>query len=181
MINRWQVVLCITQPCRKWQTFQEESLKVEWNKNQDSSMVERQARDVEVQVRIPVQVEIFLLKFIKYLLYQISKKLISGAVKRHCVSRKIHLHNFSQFSTVFLEWNWNLSQSDHISSGFPNVLLQNYESQQLSSSKMICSQHDNFPVSAGFINRNYQNKSVIILILHGAGRQQSHTKFYFPP
>ena len=32
------------------QTFQEESLKVNWNKNQDSSMVERQARDLEVRV-----------------------------------------------------------------------------------------------------------------------------------
>ena len=31
--------------------------------NQDSSMVERQARDLEVRVRDPVQVQIFLLKF----------------------------------------------------------------------------------------------------------------------
>ena len=36
-----------------------------WNKNQDSSMVERQARDLEVRVRIPFQVQIFLLKFMK--------------------------------------------------------------------------------------------------------------------
>ena len=56
MINRWQVV-------EKWQTFQEESLKVNWNKNQDSSMPECQTRDLEVRVRIPVQVQIFLLKF----------------------------------------------------------------------------------------------------------------------
>ena len=28
---------------RKWQTFQEESLKVNWSKNRDSSMVEYQA------------------------------------------------------------------------------------------------------------------------------------------
>ena len=31
--------------------------------NQDSSMVERQGRDLEVRVRVPVQVQIFLLKF----------------------------------------------------------------------------------------------------------------------
>ena len=36
-----------------------------WQENQDSSMVERQARDLEVRVRIPVQVQIFLLKFNK--------------------------------------------------------------------------------------------------------------------
>ena len=29
----------------------------------DSSMVERQSRDLEVRVRVPVQVQIFLLKF----------------------------------------------------------------------------------------------------------------------
>ena len=29
-------------------------------------MAERQARDLEVRVRIPVQVQIFLLKFMKY-------------------------------------------------------------------------------------------------------------------
>ena len=46
-------------------TFQLESLKVNWNKNQDSSMAERQARDLEVRVRIPVQAQIFLLKFMK--------------------------------------------------------------------------------------------------------------------
>ena len=34
-----------------------------WQENQDSSMVERQARDLEVRVRVPVQVQIFLLKF----------------------------------------------------------------------------------------------------------------------
>ena len=33
--------------------------------NQDSSMVERQARDLEVRVRVPVQVQIFFLKLIK--------------------------------------------------------------------------------------------------------------------
>ena len=54
------------RPCKKGQTFQEESLKVNWNKNQDSSMVERQTRDLEIRVRIPVQVQIFLLKFMKY-------------------------------------------------------------------------------------------------------------------
>ena len=36
-----------------------------WNNNQDSSMAERQTRDLEVRVRIPVQVQIFLLKFMK--------------------------------------------------------------------------------------------------------------------
>ena len=40
-------------------------LKVNWNKNQDSLIVERQARDLEVRVRIPVQVQIFILKFMK--------------------------------------------------------------------------------------------------------------------
>ena len=34
-----------------------------WQENQDSAMVERQARDLEVRVRVPVQVQIFLLKF----------------------------------------------------------------------------------------------------------------------
>ena len=32
---------------------------VNWNKNQDSSMTERQTRNLEVRVRIPVQVQIF--------------------------------------------------------------------------------------------------------------------------
>ena len=35
--------------------------KMNWQENQDSLMVERQA--LEVRVRIPVQVQIFLLKF----------------------------------------------------------------------------------------------------------------------
>ena len=34
-----------------------------WEENQDSSMVQRQARDMEVRVRIPVNIQIFLLKF----------------------------------------------------------------------------------------------------------------------
>ena len=46
-----------------WQLFQEESFKVGWHENQDGSMVERQARDLEVRVRVPVQVQIFFLKF----------------------------------------------------------------------------------------------------------------------
>ena len=48
---------------KKKKIFQDESLRVDWNKNQDSSMVERQNRDQEVRVRIPVLVQIFLLKF----------------------------------------------------------------------------------------------------------------------
>ena len=48
--------------CSWWRLFQEESLKVDWHENQDSSMVERQARDLEVRVWVPVQVQIFLLK-----------------------------------------------------------------------------------------------------------------------
>ena len=40
-------------------------MKVNWQENQDSSMVERQARDLEVRVQIPVQVRIFHLKFNK--------------------------------------------------------------------------------------------------------------------
>ena len=38
-----------------------------WQENQDSSMVEHQARDLEVRVRIPVQVQNFLLKFLKFM------------------------------------------------------------------------------------------------------------------
>ena len=34
-----------------------------WQENQDGSMVEHQARDLEVRVRIPVQIQIFLLIF----------------------------------------------------------------------------------------------------------------------
>ena len=36
---------------------------MDWHENQDSSMVERQARDLEIRVRVPVQVQIFLFKF----------------------------------------------------------------------------------------------------------------------
>ena len=43
--------------------FQEESLGVNWQFNQDSSMVERQTRNLEARVRVPVQVQIFLSKF----------------------------------------------------------------------------------------------------------------------
>ena len=50
-------------PCKYWQLFQEENLKINWQENQYSSMVERQAKDLEVQVRIPVQVQSFLLIF----------------------------------------------------------------------------------------------------------------------
>ena len=42
---------------QSWQLVQEQSLKVNWQENQDSSMVERHARDLEVQVRVPVQVQ----------------------------------------------------------------------------------------------------------------------------
>ena len=45
---------------RSWQLFQEESLKGNCQENQDSSIVERQTRDLEVRVRVPVQVQIFL-------------------------------------------------------------------------------------------------------------------------
>ena len=37
--------------------------EVNWQENQDSSMVERQARDLEDRLQVPVQVQIFLLKF----------------------------------------------------------------------------------------------------------------------
>ena len=43
--------------------FQEEGLRVNWQLNQDTSMVEHQAKDLEVRVLVPVQVQIFLLKF----------------------------------------------------------------------------------------------------------------------
>ena len=49
------------QPC-SGMLFQEEGVRVNWQMNKDSSMVERQARDLEVRVRVPVQVQIFLLK-----------------------------------------------------------------------------------------------------------------------
>ena len=39
-------------------------------------MVERQARDLEIRVRISVQVQIFLLKFMKCKLYKGSSSLI---------------------------------------------------------------------------------------------------------
>ena len=38
---------------------------MDWQEKQDSSMVEPQARDLEVRVRVPVQIHIFLLKFNK--------------------------------------------------------------------------------------------------------------------
>ena len=42
-------------------------------------MVERQARDLEVRVRIPVQVQIFLLKFMKYNTMQTLVQFITRA------------------------------------------------------------------------------------------------------
>ena len=39
---------------QSWQLFQEESLKVNWQENQDSSMVKRQARGLEIRVRVQV-------------------------------------------------------------------------------------------------------------------------------
>ena len=42
--------------------FQEEGLRVNWQLNQNNSMVECQARDLEVRIRVLVQVQIFLLK-----------------------------------------------------------------------------------------------------------------------
>ena len=50
-------------PCSNDMLFQEEGLRVNLQLNQDGSMVERKARDLEVRVRVPVQVKIFLLKF----------------------------------------------------------------------------------------------------------------------
>ena len=58
----------------KFHKFQEKKLNLNRESNsdlqmsslalcQDSSMAERQTRDLEVRVRIPVQVQIFLLKF----------------------------------------------------------------------------------------------------------------------
>ena len=57
-----------------------------WNKNQDSSVVERQARDLEVRVRIPVQVQIVLLQFIKYYLFYKDLKLYNRM--EHCTSKE---------------------------------------------------------------------------------------------
>ena len=45
--------------------FEEEGLRVNWQLNQDSSMVGCQARYLEVRVQVLVQVQIFLLKFDK--------------------------------------------------------------------------------------------------------------------
>ena len=39
-----------------------------WHENQDSSLVERQARDLEVRVRVPVQVTFF--KNVMMLMYK---------------------------------------------------------------------------------------------------------------
>ena len=49
-------------------------------------MVERQARDLEVQVRIPVQIQIFLLKFMKKNVYY------EGNLQSFVVSLKINRH-----------------------------------------------------------------------------------------
>ena len=51
-----------SRSCSIGMLFQEEGLRVNWQLNQDSSMVQRQARDMEVRVRVPVQVPIFILK-----------------------------------------------------------------------------------------------------------------------
>ena len=50
-------------------SFQEEGLPVDCQLNQDSSMEEHQARDLDVRVWVPVQVQIFLLIIIKYAAY----------------------------------------------------------------------------------------------------------------
>ena len=63
MVNRWQEVSWITLPCSSGILFQEEGLRVNSRMNKDSLMVERQARDMGVRVRVPVQVQISLLKF----------------------------------------------------------------------------------------------------------------------
>ena len=49
---------------------------MDWQENQDSSMVERQARDLEVRVRVPVQVQIFLLKFNNEIIYTLTHFII---------------------------------------------------------------------------------------------------------
>ena len=51
-----------------------------WQLNPGSSMVERQARDLEVQVRVLVQVQIFLLKFdnLKYIGINTSNRVDSA-------------------------------------------------------------------------------------------------------
>ena len=51
---------------------QEENLKVNCQENQDSSMVERQAKDLEVRVRVLVQVKMFILKFNKDFQYHVN-------------------------------------------------------------------------------------------------------------
>ena len=45
-------------------------LKVNWQENQDSSIVERQARDLEERVGAPVLVQIFPLKCINVKMYK---------------------------------------------------------------------------------------------------------------
>ena len=40
MVNRWQIVSEITMPC-EWHVFQEKYLNVNWQLNQDNSIVER--------------------------------------------------------------------------------------------------------------------------------------------
>ena len=51
-----------------------------WQENQDSSMVERQARDLEVRVRIPVPAQIFLLKFNNKMLFISISASVCGAI-----------------------------------------------------------------------------------------------------
>ena len=57
VVSRWQIVSQIIPPC-ELHVFQEEGLNMNWQLNQDSSMVEYQARDLEVRVQVLVQVQI---------------------------------------------------------------------------------------------------------------------------
>ena len=52
VVNRWQITSQITTPC-EWHVFQEEGLSVNWQLNQDSSMVEHQAIDLEIRSSSP--------------------------------------------------------------------------------------------------------------------------------
>ena len=66
-----------------------------WQENQNSSMVERLARYLEVRVRLPVQVQIFLLKFNKEIsrqLTRIKKQYLLLCFISEFISKSTYIH-----------------------------------------------------------------------------------------
>ena len=58
-----QIIKCLNQIISENKPYNLRLCTFTFLKNKDSSMAERQTKDLEVRVRIPVQVQIFLLKF----------------------------------------------------------------------------------------------------------------------